>query len=485
MKTLLRNQSGRSVMIKVVFLISLFGNVVLYAIYHQVFHQLYNMGESDFGSTLLNSDKQLLKFVTGIPWTSRSIHFCGPINELSVPLTMAKFLGLRIETQMDKADLIWSYHCKWNEIKSQLRNIHFDQRLNKIPGSDGIVKKAILSTRGYPFVPKGFLLPRDEQAMNIYLQDNPKKKFLRKSSFHGGVSLYNPNGTSVWDDNEILVQELVEDLLLLDGRKFDLTAYVLITSVNPLRVYINKRWLVRMSQVKYLEFESNPWSYSTDSYVIVALKSHMNSLGIDAEAKFQKVKDIIVELLMENLPRMREGLRDFPKSGSSTFFQLMRWDFLLDSRGDPHLIEVNGSPYFGCVDSRNIARMNRVFFNALRILDMVPIGPDHSKRERDFVMPIDVTVNPEETNQCLESCHSHPQCKLSFPCMEAIHFDFLSTVMIENQNMGEYERLFPLPVKANSSTEHLQGSHPHLSSEDLFLRDWFKGKCQLDKAFCA
>ncbi|XP_059089972.1 probable tubulin polyglutamylase ttll-15 isoform X2 [Tigriopus californicus] len=464
MKTLLRNQSGRSVMIKVVFLISLFGNVVLYAIYHQVFHQLYNMG---------------------IPWTSRSIHFCGPINELSVPLTMAKFLGLRIETQMDKADLIWSYHCKWNEIKSQLRNIHFDQRLNKIPGSDGIVKKAILSTRGYPFVPKGFLLPRDEQAMNIYLQDNPKKKFLRKSSFHGGVSLYNPNGTSVWDDNEILVQELVEDLLLLDGRKFDLTAYVLITSVNPLRVYINKRWLVRMSQVKYLEFESNPWSYSTDSYVIVALKSHMNSLGIDAEAKFQKVKDIIVELLMENLPRMREGLRDFPKSGSSTFFQLMRWDFLLDSRGDPHLIEVNGSPYFGCVDSRNIARMNRVFFNALRILDMVPIGPDHSKRERDFVMPIDVTVNPEETNQCLESCHSHPQCKLSFPCMEAIHFDFLSTVMIENQNMGEYERLFPLPVKANSSTEHLQGSHPHLSSEDLFLRDWFKGKCQLDKAFCA
>lgn len=301
---------------------------------------------------------------------------------------MAKSLGFRIETQMDKADLIWSYHCKWNVIQKQLKHIHFDQRLNKIPGTDRIVKKAILSTSGYPFVPKGFLLPRDERALKMFLKDNPNKMFLRKSSFHGGVSLYNPNSTFIWDDQEILVQELVEDLLLLDGRKFDLTAYVLITSVNPLRVYINKRWLVRMSKVNYTEFKADPWSYSTDSYVVsdhyiknvemlgplqtltkakfaqnVALKSYMNSLGIDAEAKFQKVKDIILELILENLPNMRKGVHDFPQSGPSSFFQLMRWDFLMDSRGDPHLIEVNGSPYFGCVDARNIARMNRVFFN--------------------------------------------------------------------------------------------------------------------------
>lgn len=45
MKTLLRNQWPIYFATKLIFLISLWGNVILYAVYHQVFHQLYNMGE--------------------------------------------------------------------------------------------------------------------------------------------------------------------------------------------------------------------------------------------------------------------------------------------------------------------------------------------------------------------------------------------------------------------------------------------------------
>lgn len=47
------------------------------------------------------------------------------------------------------------------------------------------------------------------------------------------------------------MQEYVEKPYLLDGYKFDLRIYVLITSCDPLRVFLFNDGLVRMSTEKY------------------------------------------------------------------------------------------------------------------------------------------------------------------------------------------------------------------------------------------
>ena len=54
-----------------------------------------------------------------------------------------------------------------------------------------------------------------------------------------------------------IVQEYVEKPLLLDGYKFDLRIYVLITSCDPLRVFLFNDGLVRMSTEKYLPPQEN------------------------------------------------------------------------------------------------------------------------------------------------------------------------------------------------------------------------------------
>lgn len=49
----------------------------------------------------------------------------------------------------------------------------------------------------------------------------------------------------------MIVQEYVEDPLLIDGMKFDLRIYVLLRSVNPLKIYVYEEGLSRLATCAY------------------------------------------------------------------------------------------------------------------------------------------------------------------------------------------------------------------------------------------
>lgn len=49
----------------------------------------------------------------------------------------------------------------------------------------------------------------------------------------------------------MIASEYIANPLLIDDYKFDLRVYVVITSINPLRVYMYEEGLTRFATVKY------------------------------------------------------------------------------------------------------------------------------------------------------------------------------------------------------------------------------------------
>lgn len=65
----------------------------------------------------------------------------------------------------------------------------------------------------------------------------PHKLFVQKQNNHRGIKIksikeldFNSTGT--------FIQEYIDNPLLIDGYKFDIGVYTIITSIDPLRVYI-------------------------------------------------------------------------------------------------------------------------------------------------------------------------------------------------------------------------------------------------------
>ena len=61
--------------------------------------------------------------------------------------------------------------------------------------------------------------------------------FVQKSNDHRGIRVQKIEDMNLKSE-EIFVQEFVDNPLLVDGYKFDIGVYTIITSIEPLRVYI-------------------------------------------------------------------------------------------------------------------------------------------------------------------------------------------------------------------------------------------------------
>lgn len=189
-------------------------------------------------------------------------------------------------------DLLWAHDYPYRALYPRLHQLKQHQRVNHFPGCGFITNKVDLATSELKYIPKAFKLPADREKFINYAEQNPDKLFVQKHNQHRHINIKSLSEIE-FDKNETFLQEYVDKPLLVDGHKFDIGVYVIITSVDPLRVYIYKGdVLFRFCPVKYYPFDAaNTNKYIVgDDYLptwdVPSLAPFYNGLGFGMRGSF-------------------------------------------------------------------------------------------------------------------------------------------------------------------------------------------------------
>lgn len=177
-----------------------------------------------------------------------------------------KVFGWRVISQKDPWLPGTEWDISWTDVAPALQmfqKIKPHQRINHFPGMFQIARKNYLARnlkkmkrqfpRDYKFFPKTWLLPYEMNELKNYIINANKKGskvnfIVKPECMSQGKGIFITKSVESIDPNEhLVVQKYLRTPFLIDNYKFDLRIYVLVTNVQPLRVFIHKDGLGRFA----------------------------------------------------------------------------------------------------------------------------------------------------------------------------------------------------------------------------------------------
>ncbi|CAN0012023.1 unnamed protein product, partial [Scytosiphon promiscuus] len=242
-----------------------------------------------------------------------------------------------------------------------------------------------------------------------------------------------------------VAQRYLTNPLLIDGYKFDLRLYVLVTSVDPMRIFLFDDGLVRICTEVYeapaehnidkttmhltnysvnkasSNFTSDDSGESGFKRSIKWFKKWLEEQGHDSGALWARLADACVKTLLTVGPMLRReyfmanpipgyasaatksrtaasvatsGATQPPLPSRSTCFTIVGMDLMVDDKLEPWIIEINHLPSFRTETGMDLRIKKQLVFNTLSLLD-VRVGAreewqeemERLKRTRFFGLP--------------------------------------------------------------------------------------------------
>ena len=193
-----------------------------------------------------------------------------------------------------------------------------------------------------------------------------------------------------------VIQRYVEDPLCLDGYKFDLRLYVLVTSFKPLEAFLYTDGFARVSTDKYSLNRAdmdNKFIHLTNSSIQkmnengvkkdnpladcaddsggtkLALKgphglwTRLQKRGMDVEAIWRSISLLVIKSLV---------IVDDKMAHQPCSFEVFGYDVLIDSKLRCWLIEVNASPSMARENNLDIRVKNAMIRDTIKLVDPLP-----------------------------------------------------------------------------------------------------------------
>ncbi|KAL1264458.1 hypothetical protein QQF64_004813 [Cirrhinus molitorella] len=261
------------------------------------------------------------------------------------------------------------------------------QKINHFPGMNEICRKDLLARnmnrmlklfpKEYNIFPRTWCLPADYSDFQAYTRAKKHKTYICKpdSGCQGRGIYLTKSNKDIRPGEHMICQVYISKPFIIDGFKFDLRIYVLVTSCDPFRIFMYNEGLVRFCTTQYTEptgsnledvcmhLTNYAINKHSENFVrdedtgskrkLSSFKTHMEAMSYDTEKMWTDIEDVIIKTLISAHPILKHNYHTcFPNHASgSACFEILGFDVLLDRRLKPWLLEVNHSPSF-TTDSR-------------------------------------------------------------------------------------------------------------------------------------
>eukprot|EP00667_Euglena_gracilis_P004193 EG_transcript_4211 len=430
------------------------------------------------------------------------------------------------------------------------------QKVNHFPGTRGIARKDNLARNisrcrrqfgdaPFSFVPHSYILPQETQAFEADFRRNGGTWILKPSASSCGKGIRLVNEIPVdlgpkakrYDGKDPLpaatwvMQQYIANPLLIDGYKFDLRVYVLVTSFDPLRVYVFNEGLVRFATEKYVSDPkniSNTYMHLTNyslnkhsaSYVSPAAAAkaaaaamqakqsrvdedgeeqegdeeetaanvptaskwtlssfiqYCQNNGLDWNSIQAQMHDVIIKTFISVEGEVLKEMRSKCQQPQSCF-ELFGWDLMVDENLKVWLIEVNLMPSLSCTTALDKAVKYALVEDTLTLAGPLPFHRD--MLEENEAVPArrhprmdDITFQDPAQLKAMMARLSDPEQ----PLLEALTAEQRLLIMEAEDELnrrGHFSRIFPTAKTWGKYGKFFDGPRPN----NLVLARWEKEK---------
>lgn len=328
-----------------------------------------------------------------------------------VRIVISEMDFIKARDEDETANLIWNDSAVQHDKIAELRNY---QRINHFPGMGEICRKDCLARnmskmikcqpQEYSFIPKTWIFPAEYTQFQNYVKELRRKRkqktFIVKpanGAMGHGISLIR-NCEKLPAQEHFIVQEYLDKPFLMEGYKFDLRIYILVTSCDPLRIFLYNDGLVRMGTEKYhapseanlsqlymhltnYSVNKHNENFERDETVDKGSKRSISWFteflrinDYDVAKFWGDISELVVKTLIVAEPHVLHAYRmcrpGQPPGSDSVCFEVLGFDIILDRKLKPWLLEINRAPSFGTDQKIDYDVKKGVLLNALKLLNI-------------------------------------------------------------------------------------------------------------------
>nr|KAF6508863.1 tubulin tyrosine ligase like 7 [Rousettus aegyptiacus] len=395
----------------------------------------------------------------------------------------------------ETSNLIWCDSAVQQEKIAELQNY---QRINHFPGMGEICRKDFLARNmtkmiksrplDYTFVPRTWIFPAEYTQFQNYMKELKKKRkqktFIVKpanGAMGHGISLIR-NGDKLPSQDHLIVQEYIEKPFLMEGYKFDLRVYILVTSCDPLKIFLYHDGLVRMGTEKYIppnesnltqlymhltnysvnkhneRFERDETENKGSKRSIKWFTEFLQANQHDVAKFWSDISELVVKTLIVAEPHVLHAYRmcrpGQPPGSESVCFEVLGFDILLDRKLKPWLLEINRAPSFGTDQKIDYDVKRGVLLNALKLLNIRTsdkrrnLAKQKAEAQRRLYGQNSIKRLLPGSSDWEQQRHQLERRKEELKERLAQVRKQISKEEHENRHMGNYRRIYPPEDKA-------------------------------------